>query len=57
MRSHEALSLRGLNFGAVNITVPQSKLWGEQSLPVPPDLRHCLQVLHHFLQTGWLPYP
>jgi len=27
-----------------------------QSLPVPSDLRQGLQVLHHFLPTGWLPY-
>ena len=60
MRSHEARPYTvppKSELWGVNTAVPQSKLWEGQSLPTPPDLRHGLQVLHHFLPTGWLPYP
>ena len=60
MRSHEARPVTvppKPELWGVNIAVPQPKLWEGQSLPGPSDLRHSLQVLHHFLPTGWLPYP
>src|SRR6218665_3633419 len=54
MRSHEARP---------STVPPKPELWGSQHCCPPfktlgrtavlPDLRHCLQVLHHFLPTGY----
>jgi len=53
MRSHEArqgtVPPRPELLGQSTLLSPKSELWGGLSIPVPPDLHHCLQVLHYFL--------